>query len=127
MQRDMQKGLVERGLTQVRANLIWELGARQPMTQRDLAEVLGVTPRNVTALLDALEKGNFVQRADHPTDRRAILVSLSPAGQAARERLQSDLVELADTLFSGVSSDDLDAFSRVAGAASEKLKSLDAR
>lgn len=126
MQRDMQKGLEKRGLTQVRAHLIWELGARQPMTQRDLAKLLEVTPRNVTTLLDALERTGFVRRAAHPTDRRAILVSLSPMGELARERLQHEMADLANTLFSGVSPDDLDAFMRVADAVSEKLANLSA-
>lgn len=127
MQADMRRGLEQRGLTQVRAHLIWELGARQPMTQRDLAEVLGVTPRNVTTLLDALEGTGFVKRAAHPTDRRAILVSLSPAGEAARERLHADMAALADALFSGVTQEDLDAFMRVVGAASETLAAMAAR
>lgn len=127
MRADMQKGLEQRGLTQVRAHLIWELGKRQPMTQRELAEVLAVTPRNVTTLLDALEGTGFVQRSAHPTDRRAILVSLSPTGEAARMRLEREMADLADNLFSVVSQDDLKAFMRVAAAAAEKLAELAAR
>ncbi len=41
------------------------------MTQRALADALQVTPRNVTGLVDALADSGFVERAPHPTDRRA--------------------------------------------------------
>jgi DNA-binding MarR family transcriptional regulator len=33
--------------------------------------------------LDALERRRFTTRADHPTDRRQILISLSAAGRKA--------------------------------------------
>ncbi|WP_164738196.1 MarR family winged helix-turn-helix transcriptional regulator [Frigidibacter oleivorans] len=127
MRADMQSGLEQRGLTQVRAHLIWELGKKQPVTQRELAKALDVSARNVTTLLDALEAKGFVRRSAHPTDRRAILVSLSPEGEAARERLERDMMDLANVLFSAVSRDDLDAFMRVAAAAAEQLAALNAR
>ncbi|MEC7764139.1 MAG: MarR family transcriptional regulator [Pseudomonadota bacterium] len=127
MRTDMQSGLEQRGLTQVRAHLIWELGKRQPVTQRALADALNVSARNVTTLLDALEAKGFVRRTAHPTDRRAILVSLSPEGEAAKTRLERDMAELANALFSAASQDDLQAFMRVTNAAAERLEGLKER
>src|SRR5689334_16897827 len=51
MTSDMQRGLTERGLTMTRAHVLWVLGEAGEMTQRQLAETLKVTPRNVTALV----------------------------------------------------------------------------
>jgi DNA-binding MarR family transcriptional regulator len=121
VERDMVGGLRSLGLTKARAHLVHLLGAGGPSTQRDLAEALGVTPRNVTGLVDALVAGGLVERAPHPTDRRATLVTLTAEGSALaagmREgqatyaeqllgdfavgrlrRLEGDLEELVDTM-----------------------------
>lgn len=61
--------------------------------------MLNVTLRNVTALVDALEKDGFVLRKDHPTDRRAIVLDLSEKGQRASARLKEEAHEFAQELF----------------------------
>ncbi|MBC7270515.1 MAG: MarR family transcriptional regulator, partial [Streptomyces sp.] len=66
----MRRGVAERGLTTARAGVLWALFHEGPMTQRVLADRLGVTPRNVTGLLDALQEDGLVVREAHPTDRR---------------------------------------------------------
>ena len=90
MSADMQRGLLERGLTLTRAQVLWFLGEAGRMTQRELAEELKVTPRNVTTLIDALEETGFVRRTAHPTDRRAAVIVLTPKGQKSFARLQSE-------------------------------------
>jgi hypothetical protein len=72
------------------------------MTQRQLAGALGVTPRYVTELADALQEIGFVERNPHPTDRRAILVSLTEHGAAAAEALEDDRREFAAFVFARI-------------------------
>jgi DNA-binding MarR family transcriptional regulator len=76
----MNRRLAEHGLTPARAEVIWVLHQGGPRTQRQLSEALKCTPRNVTGLVDALEGAGFVARNDHPTDRRATLVTLTKRG-----------------------------------------------
>lgn len=106
----MQRGLAERGLTTARAGLLWTLFHDGPMTQRALAARLGVTPRNVTGLLDALEADGLVVRGAHPTDRRAILVSLTQQGSSVTADLRAGRDELAAEVFKEMSGAHLDAF-----------------
>ena len=54
----------------------------------DLSGELGVTARNVTGLVDALQRDGLVERLPHPNDRRATLVRLTVAG----ERLSGELL-----------------------------------
>jgi DNA-binding MarR family transcriptional regulator len=96
---DMTSSLAARGLTEARTHVIWLVHARGPVTQRDLAEALRVSPRNVTGLVDALEQTGFVRRAPHPTDRRATLVELTNQGREAAERLVDEQSEFARLLF----------------------------
>jgi DNA-binding MarR family transcriptional regulator len=47
---------------------------------RCISAELDVTARNVTALVDGLEADGLVRRVPHPTDRRATVIELTPAG-----------------------------------------------
>jgi DNA-binding MarR family transcriptional regulator len=52
---------------------------------RTLADGLGLSARNVTAVADALEADGLVRRVAHPTDRRATILELTDAGFAAAD------------------------------------------
>src|SRR4051812_17835319 len=56
------------------------------ISQRDLAEVLGLDPSQVVALVDELAAGGLVERRPSPTDRRAKLVAATAAGVRLRRR-----------------------------------------
>jgi hypothetical protein len=62
-----------------------------------------VTPRNVTALIDALERTGFVSRTEHASDRRAVLVQLTQQGRVAAVRMESEANALAQDLFGELS------------------------
>jgi DNA-binding MarR family transcriptional regulator len=118
----MDRGLAERGLTRPRAELLWRLRGRSPMTQRELSQALRCTPRNVTDLVDALEAAGLVSRGPHPTDRRATLVSLTEAGDAAAARMQADYQNLASALFFDLSGADLTTFASVIDQTLSRLR-----
>ena len=59
-----------------RLRLLYELHCNGPRRMADLADALGVTPRNVTALVDGLESEHLVRRLPHPTDRRVTMVEM---------------------------------------------------
>ncbi len=52
----------------------------QPVRIAALAERLHVAPRSATDVVDALVDGGWVARTPDPGDRRAALLSLTPAG-----------------------------------------------
>ena len=110
MSEAMEHDLAERGLTRARATVIAYLHRGGPMRQRELAEALRVTPRNVTGLLDALGATGFVARSAHPDDRRATLVTLTRHGRAVAEAMETDERDLAAFLFTGVDGNELAGF-----------------
>jgi DNA-binding MarR family transcriptional regulator len=121
----MQRGLAERGLTTARAGVLWALFHDGPMTQRALAGQLGVTPRNITGLLDALQADALVERNAHPTDRRATLVALTGKGRQVTEALRGGRDELAATLFDGMPPGQRAAFTASLGTVIERLRGAD--
>ncbi|HEX6472835.1 MAG TPA: MarR family transcriptional regulator [Streptosporangiaceae bacterium] len=106
----MERGLVERGLSRARATVLWSLRRRGAMTQRELADAIGVTPRNVTGLVDALEADGFVVRERHPADRRAMLVTLTDKGVTAVVELEQEYRDASGRLFGGLPGDAMDGF-----------------
>lgn len=52
-------------------------------TPKAVAEHLGLTSGATAILLNRLEAGGFIERHPHPTDRRAVLLSLGPATRQA--------------------------------------------
>ena len=65
------------GPTTSRLRLLESLQCEGAQKMTDLADALGVTPRNITALVDGLEEEGIVRRVDHPTDRRVTLIELT--------------------------------------------------
>lgn len=96
---DMNAYLRSHGLTTPRAHLLWALHRGGPTKQRDLAAALGHSPRHVTTLVDELVAAGHVVRRDHPTDRRAVLVGLTPPAVELLEAMAASRVELAGQLF----------------------------
>jgi DNA-binding MarR family transcriptional regulator len=83
LQRDHMKGALARraGVTESDLDALEHLEAAGPLTQRDLGERLSLSSGAVTMLVDRLERAGWVHRRPHPTDRRFILIELSPEAQ----------------------------------------------
>jgi len=111
---DMTRALARDGLTVARTHLLGELHRRGPSTQRVLADALGVSPRNITGLVDGLVDGlvatGFVTREPHPGDRRATLVSPTAHGTRTASRMEEERAHLAELLFSTMSERQFDGF-----------------
>jgi DNA-binding MarR family transcriptional regulator len=101
------------GLSWTRVLALRQL-ATQPRTQRELAERLAADPPYVTLIVDDLEERGLARRTPHPTDRRANLVQLTPAGHSAAELADSILHEPPPALHD-VPAEDLAAVLRVLG------------
>lgn len=107
---DLEDFQRETGLTTARIHLLWVVGATGPSTQQALAAALGVSPRNVTGLVDGLVASGHVRRAPHPTDRRATLVTPTKEGEAAIAELVRSHDQLARQLFEQMPAEQLAVF-----------------
>lgn len=81
---------------------IGELRARGPLPPSALAERLGIASASMTAMLDRLTLAGLLVRRPHPTDRRSVLVELTPHGHAtinaAFDVFRDDVVSAVDGL-----------------------------
>lgn len=91
------------GMSYVGLRLLQALHCNGPAIMRDLGTELGASPRNMTALVDALEDASLVVRRPHPTDRRATLVELSAAGEREAEQSLGDQLDAMSAIFGELS------------------------
>ena len=80
--------------------------SEEPLRMTELAERLGVVPRSVTTVVDALEQAGLVHRAVDPENRRAIHLHLTDAGLAVREGMREALRQASEDLFAPLSGDE---------------------
>ena len=93
-------------LTYARMRLLGVLNRKGPQIMSALSDELVVSPRNITTLVDALEANGLVRRYPHPTDRRAILVELTPQGVETCATMYTQHAEAVSELFSDLSEAD---------------------
>lgn len=88
-------------LTDAQVAALWRLSGEDAMTARELAALLQCDASTATSMVDRLERRGVVERAPHPTDRRAKILRLTAQGCRLRERIlrytaeQSPLAHLA--------------------------------
>ena len=75
------------GSSPARMRLLGVLHCAGPRIMSGLGEELGVTPRQVTNLVDALEAEGLVRRTPHATDRRATVIRITPRGAELAEQM----------------------------------------
>ncbi|MHB1058841.1 MAG: MarR family winged helix-turn-helix transcriptional regulator [Rhodanobacter sp.] len=88
--------------------------AAGPMTLRDLADAMSTDAPAATVAINDLENRGLVERCPHPEDRRAKLVSITPAGRgviAATRRV----VDEAPPALQSLSATDIKALQRILG------------
>ena len=104
--RWVESPLQNSDLTHARIRLLGVLSLKGPQIMNVLSDELVVSPRNVTVLVDALEASGLVQRHAHPTDRRAIIVELTPQGVETGAAMYNQHAEAVAELFSDLSTAD---------------------
>ena len=79
-----EETLAAQGIThaQFRTLMAVRYGPQDGLHMHRIALWLGVTPRNVTGIVDALEGQGLVARVADPTDRRAFKVRMTPTGES---------------------------------------------
>jgi len=63
--------------------LIQELGLEGESPIVSIRQSLRLTPSTLTSLADRLERDGYLERRRHPTDRRTVVLALTPLGERA--------------------------------------------
>jgi DNA-binding MarR family transcriptional regulator len=124
LQRDMARTFAGTPLTDARVAVLWIVQTLGPSTQQAIADALRMSARNVSGMVDVLESHGYVIRSPHPTDRRAVIVTLTPSAAEQMDAMQREHAELTETLLAAVAPEDRPAFQRGIDAIANRLQEL---
>lgn len=111
----------EPGVSYARMRLLGALHCGGPKIMSGISDELGVTRRNITALVDALEEEGLVRRRPHPTDRRATVIELTGEGARTMDTLYDEHRRSVAELFAELSDEDRRELVRLLGLLRERL------
>jgi DNA-binding MarR family transcriptional regulator len=77
-----------------------------PPRMTELADHLGIVPRSLTTVVDALEKAGLVRREIDPDNRRAIRLHLTEHGAAVRDDMREARRRAAEDLLAPLTDKD---------------------
>ena len=107
--------LQDGGMTYARMRLLGALQCNGPQIMSSISDELGVTRRNVTALVDALEEEGLVRRQPHPTDRRATVIEMTGRGERTMDSIYDEHRAAVAKLFAELDGEDQRELSRMLG------------
>ena len=87
------------GLSLPQYHLLEALRDAHELSVGALAEAAGVAPPTATRMLDCLARDGYVERRHSESDRRAVLVSLTPAGRTAVEEAHEQVSAFRHRVF----------------------------
>ena len=90
------------GLKPSQAGILFILNCHGRMSQRKLADEIGITPPSMTVALRKLEERNLVAKVPDEKDQRVINIELSDNGKACVEKLKGIMSEMESTLYRGM-------------------------
>ena len=93
------------GLTDVQFNILMILKEHgsEGLSQQELSEHLIVTKSNVVGLIDRLERGDYVKRVSHPSDRRFNQIVVTPKGQKLEAKVEKSYFKEVDKMMNVLS------------------------
>jgi DNA-binding MarR family transcriptional regulator len=95
------------GLSEGRLGVLFRIYRLGDCPLGDLADELDSTPRNITGLVDHLERDGLVERVPDPEDRRSIRARLTEAGRTRIEAIWREGLEHQYEMVGGLSKDEL--------------------
>jgi DNA-binding MarR family transcriptional regulator len=88
---------------------------RQGVSIRDLADHISLAPTHVTTDVGRMIRKGYLVKRPSPSDRRSVLVSLSPKGEAAITGVAPLVRRINDLLFLDIDAPSVDRVSRIMG------------
>jgi DNA-binding MarR family transcriptional regulator len=91
----------------------------------EIAARIGVTPATMTGIVDGLENAGLAQRRKHPSDRRKMLVSLTPLARRRMKKILPDHFQRMAALTSYLSESERRSLMALLGKINSRLADLD--
>jgi len=98
---------LELDLTISQLKCLFFIDAQGSTNFRNLAKALGVTPPDITRLVDRLVEQGLVSRREHPDDRRMQLLQVTDKGHSLLSKLREYRTTVLQRILTNLSDGDL--------------------
>ncbi|OBF29686.1 MarR family winged helix-turn-helix transcriptional regulator [Mycobacterium sp. ACS4331] len=113
--------LGEHGVSTPRSKLLAEVARMQPVRLADLAREVGISQGTASTLVEALVRDGLVARGVDDSDRRAIRLTTTPAGETQARNWLRDYVVVAGEIFSCLTTEEQRELTRLLDRITESL------
>lgn len=100
--RLMRRASADTGLSFVQLLVLRTLSTRGPMRMGAASDDLALADGVMTGVVDRLQERGLVERLRDPADRRAILIGLTPEGEAFARSTIAPYEKALETIFEGM-------------------------
>lgn len=101
------------GIKPGQAVILFMLGCKGGLSQKQLAQEIGITPPSMTVALRKMEESGFILREPDDEDQRVIRIRLSEKGKQYVDEIKSILEEMEELLYEGISPEERMLFRRL--------------
>ncbi|MDR1146026.1 MAG: MarR family transcriptional regulator [Verrucomicrobiales bacterium] len=115
-QRHLMTNILKRTLSEISLTqfiLLELLSARESLSMGQLAKFMGHTTPATTGLIERLVTANLVERATMPTDRRQILIKITPRGAALVSQAKQEMIQAMCAVATKLTPEDQQAWYRI--------------
>ena len=107
----IESGMKDMGLHRSMHIMLYHIAkCDAPPSQKDLAQMLNISPAAVAATVERLESEGYIEKTVLNTDRRTNLISISEKGRSALDQVSGILGSTDEEIFAGLGEDEIDAF-----------------
>jgi DNA-binding MarR family transcriptional regulator len=106
MRRQIEQAMTAHDLTAAQWYPLWKLKRDGPGTAQELARDMDIDAGAMTRLIDRLAAKGLVERLRSASDRRVVVLTLTPAGQAVAAHIPQVLAEVNNAYLRGFSRDE---------------------
>ena len=85
-------------------------GAGGPLPAGEVSARMHITTGTMTSVLDTLERNGYVKRLADPSDRRRVLVDITPAAQAVLDKMLPEVQHVIAVALRDIDAETLQAF-----------------
>lgn len=79
------------GINESQCFLIVEIGRKPGISNKELAEIVGLDKSGISRSVEELVRKGYVNREPSMEDRRCVVLSLTESGQARFDRIENDM------------------------------------
>lgn len=107
MKYQAMKRMEELEIKPSQAGVLFSLKCWGELSQKQLAEKVGITPPSMTVAIRKMEELGYVVRKHDENDQRVIKIQLAPKGEECIEGVRKVIFDMEEIVYQGISREEL--------------------